>query len=192
MTNSFGTPSGGTPLAPLSSGGPLPAAEPHTPSITELTEAIRFDIHPNWVYQRWPRVSQVRAADGSVGMRVPLVTGTRLDDLTGSLTYFFDERQQVQRIDLQGHTGDPRRLVDLGVRYLRLKPEANRNAGMYVQRWNGEPTSVLRISHSPVATAVDPHSRFLVQMEINRPGKQFRLSEQFQHLLEYDTHTQRW
>lgn len=186
-----------SPLGPATPGTPtLPgstaAPEPHVPSVTQLHEAIRFDIYPDWVLQRWPRVSQVRDPDGALGMRVPLVTGTRLDDLTGSLTYFFDQKQQVQRIHFHGYTGDPRRLVDLGVRYLRLEREPNHGAGLYVQRWNGQPTSALRITHSPVARSVDPHTRFLVQMEINRPGNQFRLTEEFQRLLEFDKHTQRW
>jgi hypothetical protein len=98
----------------------------------------------------------------------------------------------VQRIHLHGYTGNPARLVHLATRYLRLQPEPHLGAGLYLQRWNGEPTSVLRISHAPVVSHANARSRFVVEMEINRPGATFRLSPEFQQLLTYDAHTQRW
>ena len=47
--------------------------------------------------RRWPRVTTVPQF-ALAGLRVPLVTGTQIDDLAGSLTYYFDRTDQVQRI----------------------------------------------------------------------------------------------
>jgi hypothetical protein len=153
---------------------------------------MRFEATPQWVLQRWPRVSTVRAADELTGLRVPLVTGTQLDDLSGSLTYYFDKDQRVQRLSFYGYTGDASRLIGLGTTYLHLQSEPSYSAGMYVQRWNGKPTSALRISHAPVVNAANPHARLIVQLEVNRPGAYYRLSPEFEQLLQYDTHNRRW
>lgn len=161
-------------------------------TITDLREALRFNVTPAWVLQRWPRVSTVRAADDLSGLRVPLVTGTRVDDLSGSLTYYFNRDQQVQRLSFHGYTGDATRLIQLASQHLNLQPEPSAGGMMYVQRWNGQPTSVLRVSHSPLVQAHNPHSRLIVQLEVNRPGAYFQLSPEFQQLLQYDSHTGRW
>ena len=186
-------PAGTTPGWSANSANPaMPTTGPAPTRLTRANEVLRFDIGPSWVLQNWPRVSNIRGSDGTHGMRVPLVTGTQLDDLSGSLTYYFDQRQQVKRINFHGYTGDPRKLVQLAMQHLRLQPEPNFGAGMYIQRWNGQPTSALRISHAAVASSANPHSRFVVEMEVNRPGANYRLSQEFQQLLQYDTDTQRW
>lgn len=76
-----------------------------------LDEIFRFDASPSWVQQRWQRVSTCPNLDGLRGLRVALVTGTNPNDLHGSLTYFFDVNQTVQRISFQGWTGDSTKLL---------------------------------------------------------------------------------
>jgi hypothetical protein len=49
--------------------------------IVSLAEVLRFDISPDWVMGRFPRVSTVLAELNLDGLRVPLVTGTSPSDL---------------------------------------------------------------------------------------------------------------
>jgi len=78
-----------------------------------LAEALRFDVTPAWVMERWPWVSAGLSELPLAGYRVPLLTGASEDDLAGSLTYYFNARQQVARITFQGTTGDARKLIRL-------------------------------------------------------------------------------
>ena len=162
------------------------------PPSQDLGEVIRFDIPPSWVTSRWPRVTTTLAETGLEGLRVPLVTGTRVDDLAGSLTYYFDPQHRVQRLTFEGFTGDQRRLVALVTQYYGLQPEPTLHAGMYVARWNAQPTSVLRITRSPVMTAASPHSQLKVLLELNRPGVAYGLSPVARQILEHDRHEWRW
>ena len=91
------------PLMPQARAGAMPS----------LDEVLRFDATVDWITQRWPRVSTGLPHVQLQGYRVTLVTGTELGDLAGSLTYYFNNRQQVQRITLRGTTGDPRVLIAL-------------------------------------------------------------------------------
>jgi len=56
------------------------------PPVSDLNDVIRFDVSPGWVTSRWPRVTTTLAESGMEGLRVPLVTGTKVDDLAGGLT----------------------------------------------------------------------------------------------------------
>ena len=62
--------------------------------INHFSEVIRFDIKPSWVTKRWARVSSSLAELGLEGYRVPVVTGADVNDLAGSLTYYFDKQNQ--------------------------------------------------------------------------------------------------
>jgi len=163
-----------------------------TGSLPALEEAFRFDISPRWVLKRWTRVSTVRAEQDLEGLRVPLVTGTNLEDIAGSLTYYFDKQQQLRRITFSGHTGDDRRLVSLVTGQFKLRPEPALGGGMYVARWNAQPTSVLRISLAPVIRSQSPHERLEILLEINRPAFGYSLSTASQAMLNRDRVTSRW
>lgn len=162
------------------------------PSIADFGEVFRFDIDPPWVTARWPRVTTVLAETGLEGLRVPLMTGTRLDDLAGTLTYYFDHNHQVQRLAFDGFTGDERRLATLITQYYRLQSEPTLDAGMFVLRWNGKATSVMKISRAPIITADSPHSQLHIQLELNRPNIQYGLSPEYLQMLQGDRNTRRW
>jgi hypothetical protein len=154
--------------------------------VQNLGEVIRFDISPDWVTSRWGRVSTTRSESDLLGMRVPLVTGTRAEDLAGSLTYYFNKQHQVQRVSFDGYTGDPRPLAALVTQSFHLQPDPRSDGHLYLARWNGKPTSVLRIRHTAVVRTGAQNSQFEVSMEINRPGYEYRLSRRMQQQLAHE------
>lgn len=162
------------------------------PPVAHLGEVVRFDVTPQWVGARWPRVTASLAETGLEGLRVPVVTGTNIDDLAGSLTYYFNRYQQVQRLSFEGYTGDERKLVSLVTQYFGMQPEPTLDAGMYVARWNGQPSSLLRVVRAPIMTHDSPHARLHVLLELNRPNMEFGLSPQALAILERDRKARRW
>ena len=160
--------------------------------VRELREVIRFDIPPSWVTSRWPRVTTTLSETGLEGLRVPMVTGTQVDDLAGSLTYYFDHQHRVQRLTFEGFTGDDRRLVALITQDFGLQPAQTLHAGMYAAWWNGVPTSVLRVDRAPVITMASPHAQLQIFLELNRPGMQYGLSQAAHEILQKDRATFRW
>lgn len=185
---------------PVSAGGDLSNGQPASvsgpllagPPVADLREVIRFDIDPAWVRSRWSRVSTTLANLELEGMRVPLVTGTAVDDLHGSLTFYFDRDRRLQRLSFFGYTGDARRLIELVTKYHHLVQQPTIDAGLYVRRWNNRPASVLRISHAPVVRASQPNSQLQVLLELNSTAGNFRLSEEVAALLELDKKAGRW
>ena len=169
-----------------------PNAPAATPSIYALTEVLRFDVTPRWVTDRWTRVSTVRAERDLVGMRVPLVTGTQVEDLAGSLTYYFDAEQRLRRLTLHGQTGDDRQIVDHVSRAFGMHPEPHLGAGMYLLRWNAKPMNILRVTHVPVIRADEPHAKLIIELEVNDVHGGYGVSPEFSELLIPDQHVRRW
>lgn len=162
------------------------------PPVQDFAEILRFDIAPQWVLSRWSRVTTVLSEYDLEGLRVPLVSGTRLDDIAGSLTYYYDKQHRLQRIALEGVTGDERRLAQHVQRYFGLKPEPSLYAGLLMAKWNGRPKSALIVRHAPVVTSASPHMRLEVRMEINRPENYYEVSQPFLRELEHGQHSSRW
>jgi hypothetical protein len=163
-----------------------------TGEVRKLQDVLRFDVTPRWVVEHWGRVSTILSERDLEGLRVPLVTGTDVTAVTGSLTYYFDRQQQVRRITLHGHTGDDSHLVHIVREHFQLQPETALGAGMYVAKWNGQPTSVLRVSHAPIVRADSPHARLQFALELNQPHASFTMSTAAQEMLIYDQLTDRW
>jgi hypothetical protein len=74
---------------------------------------FNFEVTPEWILARWPSVTTGLSQLQLEGYRVPLVTGTTQQDLAGALTYYFDAKQRLQRINFVGVSGDPRPLIGL-------------------------------------------------------------------------------
>lgn len=136
-----------------------------------LAEILHFNGTPDWVMQRWPRVTTGLAHPDLQGYRVPLVTGTAPDDLAGSLTYYFDGSRRVEYITFHGVTGDPRKLIALVMRQYGLKPEKTEDPSLslFLMKWNGKPISELRIQTARVLRADQPNLRYRVDLALKRP-----------------------
>ena len=160
--------------------------------INSLAEVLRFDIPPAWVMQNFPTVNTGVGDMNLDGLRVPLITGTRPDDLVGTLTYYFDRFQRVQRISLHAVTGDPTRIGNELQRNYRLQQQPALGGGLYTTTWNGTPTNILQITPATLITAEQQNARFTVFLEINQPGLQYGLSAQAQALIQTGKQMKRW
>ncbi len=160
--------------------------------VQDLREVLRFDITPEWVIQRFSRVSTVLADLRLEGLRVPVVTGTKADDLAGTLTYYFDQSRNLQRVTIHGFTGDPNRLVNTMTEYYALSHEPTLEAGVYTRRWNGLPIHFLRLSHAPVVYSDAVHQKYTVFLELNQPNLAFGISEEAKRIVHNDRGTGRW
>jgi hypothetical protein len=157
---------------------PTAARQPVRPAtgevpLVELAQSIRFDITPPVLFHRWPRVVTGLPEGPLQGYRVPLVTGTREDDVVGSLTYYFDAQQVCRKITLQGSVGDPRKLVAYIAERFELSRRTSTDAGLhlYQTRWNGKPVSELKIKAVSVVKASTPHARYQVELALNSWGR---------------------
>lgn len=133
-----------------------------------LEEAFRFDATPQWVTSRWPRVSTVAGDPNQLGMRVALATGTRSDDIAGSLTYYFDDHHQLQRITFYGVTGDEQRLLAYLVNAYKLKTAATTGVARYVAGPLNKPTSLVTVRLMPVVQADSQFARAEVTVDLTR------------------------
>jgi hypothetical protein len=145
------------------------AARADAPPIVSLAEAIRFDVTTAWLLGRWPRVTAGLPEGELQGYRVPLVSGTREDDVAGSLTYYFNSRQVCQKITLVGTTGDPRKITAEVMGRFGLRRQTSDDAGLhlYQTRWNGKPVSELTIKAAPVVKASEPLTRYKVNLVLS-------------------------
>lgn len=154
-----------------------------TAAPVDFREFFRFDATPNWVVQRYPRVSTVSGSKELDGYRAPLVTGTSLTDLTGTITYYFDRFQKVQRIQFQGLTGDPQPLVQLMTQYYYFTQKPILGGQLYVVAWNANPTGVMEITRANVVFSANQANSFKVFLEINQPNVPGGVSAEGQQIL---------
>jgi hypothetical protein len=136
-----------------------------------LAEVLRMDVTKEWVYQRWPRKSTSLAELDLYGVRVPLVTGTQLQDVAGSLTYYFTPEGRVQLIRFRGTTGDTTQLVAIVTQRFGLQRQPVLAAGeqLYQVRDGDNVLSSLRTRPAPVLWASSPHDSFTVELDLQDP-----------------------
>jgi hypothetical protein len=153
--------------------------------IPDFREFLNFDLTKNQIQRRWKRVSTNPRDyfEGLNGMRVPLVTGTNSWDLHGSLTYFFDAQQQLQRITFRGWTGDPQRLIQLLQDDFQFKSQPTHLAAFYLAK-NRQRLKGALMSKTPSVIDQQNHfQQFGIVMEVNRIEGKFELSEEFRSLI---------
>ena len=155
---------------------PADAGEAAKPSVTlasaalppaSIEEAFRFDVRPDWVTGRWPQVTTVAGGPKQLGLRVALVSGTRGDDVAGSLTYYFDEHHQLQRLTFTGETADARRLLAATVTPHGLRSLPTTGAAHYVGGNPKQPTSQVVVKYLPQVSQ-KATSRLDVSVDLRR------------------------
>ncbi|TWU27311.1 DUF6690 family protein [Bythopirellula polymerisocia] len=158
-------------------------------SSVSLEEVFRFDITKEWVYQHWARKSTALSELGLYGVRIPLVTGTQLTDIAGSLTYFFDPSGRVQKITFKGNTGDTTQLVMLVMHRYGLQPQTSLVAGeqLFQVKRGSDVMSELRTRPSPVLWSSSPHNSFAVELQLQSPSAATPLPVQLPPLPEVKT-----
>jgi hypothetical protein len=169
---------------------PNPSVE-QTP-IVSLAEILRFDITPEWVMSRFPRVTTQLSELNLDGLRVPLITGSTPSDLAGTLTYYFDRYKRLQRVSIHATVGDPSRYsYELRQAY-RMSPEASLGGDLYVIRWNSKPVSLLYVSPASVVYADSLYGRYQLFLELNQAGMNYGLSPEATQLIQAGQQTNRW
>jgi hypothetical protein len=164
-----GDASTGIPAPALAIGPDSSPAE--TMPLPSLVEVLRLDVTVEWVLQRWPRVTTGLPQLQLQGYRVPLVSGTSVSDVAGSLTYYFNARQQVQRITLRGTTGDPSVLATILASRYRFTRRLTNDPSIVLYEAvdsSNRPVGSLKIRSAPVVQANHPHTRFLVDLVMDR------------------------
>jgi hypothetical protein len=154
-----------------SSGLDAATQQRYAASTPGLADVLRFDVTVAWVTQHWPRVSSGLSQVQLQGYRVPLVTGAGVTDVAGSLTYYFDARQQAQRITLRGTTGNPTALIELlASRYHFTRRLVNDPGLVLFESVDAENQLVgsLKIRSAPVIKANQPYTRYNVDLVVNR------------------------
>lgn len=143
------------------------------PPVEDMLEIFRFTITPPWILQHWARTTTGTPLGALQGYRVPLVTGTRVDDLAGSLTYYFSAQQQLETITFHGTTGDYRRLEEFLVGTYDFQPRTSDNPGeilLVATRFN-KVISWCKIRPLSVVTADAPHLRYKIDLRLQRPPR---------------------
>jgi hypothetical protein len=168
------TTSGGTAtVIPAPVAALLPGTEQNVegPAVQDLAEVLRFDVTPEWILRRWPRVSTIQAQLELQGYRVPLVTGTGEGDLAGALTYYYNAQHQVQRITFKGTTGDPHNLLAFVAGRLQFVWRPTNDPGLTVYegvRSNGKAAGSLQLRSARIVKASEPYTRFEVELTVER------------------------
>jgi hypothetical protein len=160
--------------------------------IADFRDVLRFDISPSWVNGHFARVTTVLSELQLEGMRVPIVTGTKTDDIAGTLSYFFRHDHQLQRVTLHGFTGDATRIVNVMTEFYGMKPRPTLDTGVYTIEWNGAPTSVLKVTRAPVMYADAIRNQHTVFLELNQPHMDYGLSPEASRIVKSDWSTGRW
>ncbi len=143
-----------------------------------LADALRFDVTPAWVAATWPRLTPQRMETGWYGLRVPLVTGTAPEDVAGSLSYYFNAQNYVERVTLYGYTGDAEPLISLLQQQYGLRPYAAVGRGLFLSFYETVPIGVLEVEDVAVQKSDGQRGRYRVQLELNLPRQGAMLSEE--------------
>ncbi|MGC3971530.1 MAG: hypothetical protein QM775_30560 [Pirellulales bacterium] len=142
-------------------------AEPFIP----FEQALRWQVTPAWILGNWPRVTTHLAELQLQGYRVTLVSGTQQADIAGSITYYFDPRQELKKIVFHGTTGDARRLVQFVTSNHRFERRLTDDPSVYLYQveYDGQALSELKIKTASIVRSASAYSRFEIALTMNRP-----------------------
>jgi len=164
---------------PGTAAGPDLSAQPlQFMPVQDLGQVFRFDWTPEMITQRWERVSVIEEGDGLRGMRVAFVSGTNLTDIHGSLTFYFDASQVLQRIGFRGWTGDSSAVVALAQNAYQLQSKRSNLSGCYTASSWGRTRGVLLLKPPAVIRADLPLQRMAVLFDLANPSGNLPVSEE--------------
>lgn len=136
-----------------------------------LEQALDWSIDRNWVYARWARKSTGLADPQLFGVRVPLVTGSGMTDVAGSLAYYFDNAGVLQRMRLHGRTADTSRIVHLATTRFGMQAQNGAPGDQLFRSFERkELRGELRTRPEGTLWATSPHSSFAIDLDVTRPG----------------------
>lgn len=156
----------------------IPGAVPVAPNavvqrnMTGLEYWFRFDITPAWVEQNWDFVTACVGPMNLQGYRVSLVTGASPDDLTGVLTYYFDNHKQLQQIQFQGTTGHLGRLTAMLRQQFHMSQRIANDPSLTIYETPASFRGSKNImeARAPMVIKSDQlYHRFEVYLQLNRP-----------------------
>lgn len=135
-----------------------------------LEQALSFAMSIPQILGSWPQVSTGFVEHGLFGYRVPLVSGTRENDITGSLTYFFGPDKVLRRIDFTGDTGDARKLIAHLSSGFGMDRQLADERGVFLYRTTKKNpvTGELRVRPRTIIQATLPHQRFEIFLSLSR------------------------
>ena len=132
------------------------------PNSLDLTQIFRFDLTPDQVRQGSSRV-KVGPPEGKLrAYRLPLVTGTAPQDISGSLAYFF-EGTQTRRITFVGSSADPRPMIEFLRQQFGFQRVSSRNPGIETYSARTNCSGLLRITPT-----TQPDGRSQIDLSIAR------------------------
>ena len=151
-----------------------------------IDQIINFETTPRDITNRWARISFHVKQNGLHSYRVPVVTGEERDDLAGSLTYLFNEDEELQRIEFLGYTGDASTLINVMKKKFRMTKRPSTLEALYVKSLNKLPVSALRITRPKVVNASTTTHLLEIRFELNKVRLGAILSDSFRQLLAAD------
>ena len=137
--------------------------------ISSFNRIFQCGAPRSWVQRTYDDASRTMDQQRE-GLRVTLVTGDRLEDLAGSLTYWFDRQGRVERIRFQGVTGNPAKLVSFANRSHKMVARGCERDAIFVRDGKNGPLHLLHISRLPFVNVQTQFGRYEVTLELNRPG----------------------
>lgn len=137
-----------------------------------LNQLFRTDVTKEWVYTHWARKTTGLADPELFGVRVPVVTGTSMTDLAGSLSYYFNSDGRVDRLRFHGRTADTTQIVAIAQQAFGMTPQRPTAPGeqLFQTLVGKNIQNQLRTSPAPILWATSPHESFTVDFEANRDG----------------------
>ena len=173
----------GVPTNPVAASGTFPGSLPVQPMmfqpVVSFYEILDWNLTPDMVRSRFERITVMDTDYGLQGMRVPLVTGVNPHDLHGSLTWYFDESERLQRISFRGWTGDATPLANFIESQFGLSPQNKTSSHLYVARRGRKVISAALFRFAPVLESRKSNEQIVVAFEINNPSGGYILSQEF-------------
>jgi hypothetical protein len=144
---------------------PLPATS--GPATIDLRAWMRWDLPRGYLLWQHPNAAIVPTERNLWGYRIPFTTGLQSQDLTGTLTYYFDAKDQLQRMELSAASQNPWAMTQWLLTQFRLQPIASQhpNLRLAILKSRDQTQSLMAITTANDPSVIPPYELFL---ELNR------------------------